>query len=144
MEIASVLGVAASISSIIELSTACVKSLLELRAVYRSSELHVQVAIAQLSTLKVALTQISTWRCQSNNFIPYHLEADLNLSLHSCKALMDGLNEHLSPLRLDKTDTFGFKSRIALLMNGREWSNLQTLLSHQVSAIQLFLTTMQW
>ena len=144
MEFASILGVAASISSIVELSTACVKSLLELRAAYRSSELHVQVAVAQLSTLNAALTQISTWRCLSNNFIPYHLEADLNLSLHSCKALMDGLNEYLSALRLDKTDTFSSKSRLALLMSGREWSNLQTLLSHQVSAIQLFLTTMQW
>ena len=110
MAIASFLGFAASISSTIGLSTACVKSLLELRAAYISTELHAQVAVAQLSTPKVALTQISTWRCQPNNFIRYDPEGGLNLSLHSCKALMDGLNEHLSALRLDKTESFSFKS----------------------------------
>ena len=122
MEFASILGVAASISSIVELSTACVKSLLELRAAYRSSELHVQVAVAQLSTLNAALTQISTWRCPSNNFIPSNLEADLNVSLHSCKLLMEGLSQHLSALRLDRTDKFGFKEQASA---SDEWTGME-------------------
>lgn len=143
MEVVSILGAAASVATVIEVSTTCINRLLDLRTKYKIADLNVQVSIAQLSTLKAALAQISTWTCQSSELIPYNLEMDLNISLGSCKALIDGLNDHLRPFKDDdNTTSLGRKTKF--LLNGREWSHLQTLLGHQVSAIQLFLTTMQW
>ncbi|KAL8784386.1 MAG: hypothetical protein Q9213_003986 [Squamulea squamosa] len=68
---------------------------------------------------------------------------DLNLSLSSCKTLVDALNDHLSLAGVDNISGMSFGSKTKFLLNGREWSHLQTLLSHQISAIQLFLTVMQ-
>ena len=144
MEVISVLGVAGSVANIVELSTSCINSLLDLRANYKISELNVQVSVTQLSTLKAALLQISAWKCESTELMPYHLEMDLNLSLNSCKTLIDGLNDQLKPLRLDESTALSFRRKAKFLLNGREWNNLQTLLNHQISAIHLFLTTMQW
>lgn len=143
MELISVLGIAASIASIVELSTGCIKSLMDIRANYEITDMTVQVSIAQLSTLKAALTQISTWKCESFDLIPSNLETDLNVSLTSCKALIDGLNGHLVPLTLENQSALSVGKRIRFLLNGKEWSNLQSLLGHQISAIQLLLTTLQ-
>lgn len=144
MDLISVLDIAASVASIVELSTGCIKSLLDLRASYQITDMNVQVSIAQLSTLRAALMQISAWEFESTDFIPSNLEMDFNLSLTSCKALIDGLNDQLVPLTIDQTPALNFRKKAQFLLNGREWSNLQTLLSHQISAIQLFLTTLQW
>ncbi|KAI4174279.1 MAG: hypothetical protein LQ343_002418 [Gyalolechia ehrenbergii] len=93
MDLISVLDIAASVASIVELSTGCIKSLLDLRASYQITDMNVQVSIAQLSTLRAALMQISAWEFESTDFIPSNLEMDFNLSLTSCKALIDGLND---------------------------------------------------
>lgn len=144
MEVVSALGLAASVANILDLSTTCIKLLLELRASYKISDLNIQVSVAQLSTLKAAMTQITMWKCDSPSYIPYHLGTDLDLSLKSCKILIDGLNDQLSPLRLNGTASLSFKRKAQFLLSGREWNQLQTLLNHQIAAIHLFLTTMQW
>ena len=144
MELVSVIGIAASIASLVELSTTCIKSLMDLRADYKVTDLNIQVSIAQLSTLKAALMQISAWKCESTDFIPPNLENDLSLSLTSCKALMDGLKNRLIPLIIEQTPALSLRRKAQFLLNGKEWNNLQTLLSHQISAIQLLLTTLQW
>lgn len=145
MEFASVLGIAASAANIIELSTSCISSLQALRASYKISELNVQVSVTQLSTLKAALMQISAWQREGTESFPPHLGMELNLSLHSCKTLIDSLNDQLNPLRVDQSSrTLSFRGKAKFLWKEREWTNLQTLLNHQISAIHLFLTTMQW
>lgn len=144
MEVVTILGAAASVATVVEVSASCINKLLDLRAKHKLSDMNVQVSVAQLATLKAALTQISAWTCEDTGLIPYHLGTDLNLSLSSCKTLVDGLNGHLSQIRIDGIATPSFGRKAKFLMNGREWSHLQTLLSHQISAIQLFLTTMQW
>ena len=145
MEVVSVLGIAASVANIVELSTSCVSSLQALRASYKTSELNVQISVTQLSTLKAALVQVSAWQCEGTESIPSHLGIDLNLSLHSCKTLIDSLNDQLKPLRVDqKSRTLSFRGKANFLWNEKEWTNLQTLLSHQISAIHLFLTRIQW
>ena len=145
MEFVAVLGIAASVANIVELSSSCISSLQALRASYKISELNVQVSVAQLSTLKAALMQISAWQCEGTESIPSHLGMDLNLSLHSCKILIESLNNQLNPLRVEQNNrTLSFRGKAKFLWNEREWTNLQTLLNHQISAIHLFLTTMQW
>ncbi|KAL8987446.1 MAG: hypothetical protein Q9177_003342 [Variospora cf. flavescens] len=143
MEVITALGAAASIATVVELSGSCINKLMDLRAKYKISDLNVQVSVAQLSTLKAALTQISAWTCEDPEVIPDCLETDLGLSLGSCRILVDGLNNHLSQIRTDGIATLSFSRKAKFLLNGREWDHLQTLLSHQISAIQLFLTTMQ-
>ena len=145
MEFVAVLGIAASVANIVELSSSCISSLQALRASYKISELNVQVSVAQLSTLKAALLQISAWQCEGTESIPSCLGMDLNLSLHSCKILIESLNNQLNPLRVEQSNrTLSFRGKAKILWNEREWINLQTLLNHQISAIHLFLTTMQW
>lgn len=144
MEVVTILGAAASVATVIEVSASCINKLLDLRAKYKVSNMNVQVSVAQLSTLKAALTQISAWTCEDPELIPYHLGTDLRLSLNSCQTLVDGLNDYLSQIRTDGTTTLSFSRKAKFLLNGREWTHLQTLLSHQISAIQLFLITMQW
>ena len=132
-------------ANLVELSSSCISSLQALRASYKISELNVQVSVAQLSTLKAALMQISVWQCAGNESIPSHLGMDLSLSLHSCKTLIDSLNDRLNLLKVDESSrTLSFRGKAKFLWNEREWTNLQTLLNHQISAIHLFLTTMQW
>lgn len=144
MEVATILGAAASIATVVELSGRCINKLLDLRAKYRTSDLNVQLSVAQLSTLKAALTQISAWTCDDAEVIPSCLETDLGLPLDSCKTLVDCLNDHLSQIRTEGIVTLSSSRKAKLLLSGKEWNRLQTLLSHQISAIQFFLTTMQW
>lgn len=144
MEVATVLGAAASIATVVELSGRCINKLLDLRAEYRTSDLNVQLSVAQLSTLKAALTQISAWTCDHAEVIPRCLETDLGLPLDSCKTLVDCLNDHLSQIGTEGILTLSFSRKAKFLLNRREWKRLLTLLSHQISAIQFFLTTMQW
>ena len=144
MEVAAILGVASSIANLAEIATACTKSLVDLRANYMTSDLNVQVSITQLSTLKSALMHIAAWRCHSSEVIPYDIGSDLKLSLDSCNTLLGGLYDQLSRLGAKRNTALGFKKKAQFLLNGQEWSNLQTLLSHQISAIHLFLTTIQW
>ena len=145
MEFVSVLGIAASVANIVELSTTCITSLQALRASYKISELNVQVSVTQLSTLKAVLMQISAWQCEDTESIPSHLGMDLNLSLHSCETLIDSLNGQLNPVRVDQgSRTLSFRGKAKFLWNEREWTNLQTLLDHQITGIHLLLTTMQW
>ncbi|KAI4124009.1 MAG: hypothetical protein LQ341_007123, partial [Variospora aurantia] len=120
MELVTALGAAASIATVVELSGSCINKLMDLRAKYKISDLNVQVSVAQLSTVKAALTQISAWTCEDPEVIPDCLETDLGLSLGSYG---------IATLSLSRKAKF--------LLNRREWDHLQTLLSHQISAIQV-------
>ncbi|KAL9599927.1 MAG: hypothetical protein Q9219_003489 [cf. Caloplaca sp. 3 TL-2023] len=125
MELITILGVAASVASIIEVSTTCIKSLLDIRAQYQITDLNVQISIAQLSTLKAALLQISAWKCGSSDFIPANLETDLDLSLNGCKALVDGLSDRLKPFTLGQAPLLNFRKKAHFLLNAKDRTQVE-------------------
>ncbi|KAL8774141.1 MAG: hypothetical protein Q9209_001249 [Squamulea sp. 1 TL-2023] len=128
MEVVPVLGAAASVATVLELSTACINKLLDLRTRYKISDLKVHVFIAQLSTLKAALAEISAWACTSSNSIPHQLKMDLNLSLSSCKTLVDALDGHLSSTGVDNVRGMSFGSK-----TNRTQVEQESLLEHPES-----------
>lgn len=141
MDPLSILGAAASAITVVELCTESLNSLLRLQYRYTNADLTVRLLITQLCTLRTALSQISEWNVDT---VPHHVQTDLDMSLDGCKFLIQGLNDHLSRIEYDENKALSVRKKAQLLWGEKERTDFLTLLSHNIAALQLLLTAMQW
>ena len=144
MDPVSILGAAASAASIVQMCTESVTSLRQLQKRYKNADLTVRLLITQMSTLKTALSQISEWVEVSVDTCLPHIISDLTTSLDGCKLLIETLNDRVSRLEYDKDKVFTMRKRAQTIWGEKERTDFLSLLSHNIAALQLLLTVMQW
>ena len=144
MDIFSILGAGASVITIVELCTESLNSLLRLQNSYKNADLTVRLLITQLCTLRTALSQISEWITTSADTISHRIQNDLAMSLEGCKFLTERLNDRLNRLGYGENKSISVRKKAQLLWGERERTDFLTLLSHNIAALQLLLTAMQW
>ena len=144
MDPVSILSAAASAITVIQLCTKSLDTLRQLQNRYTNADLTIRLLITQLSTLKTALRQISEWITTSVDTVPQDVEVDLAMSLDGCRFLVEGLNERLGLLEYDKDTSLSLRRKAQLLWGEKERTDFLMLLSHNLAALQLLLTAMQW
>lgn len=143
MDPASIIGIAGALLGMIDVCTRSLNALLNLRTRYQQAELAIRLLLTQLSTLKAATFQISEWITTSLHVLPPYLQADLNISLSGCKVLLEALSNFLTTSD-DGDDTLNIWRKSQFLWEESDRLNFQTNLNHQVAALHLFLTAIQW
>ena len=144
MDPVSILGAAASAASVVQMCTDSVTSLLRFQTKYKNADLTVRLLITQVSTLRTALSQISEWvEVSVDNCLP-HVISDLTMSLDGCRLLIETLNDHLSRLEYNTDKAFTMRKKAQTIWGERERTDFLSLLSHNIAALQLLLTAMQW
>lgn len=144
MEPISILGAAASAITVVQLCTQSLNSLLRLQKRFRNADLTVRLLVTQLSTLRTALNQISDWVDKSVHGALSRILPDLNMSLDGCRFLIETLNDRLSRLEYDEDTALSMRKRAQTVWDEKERTEFLTLLGHNISALQLLLTAMQW
>ena len=144
MEPISIIGAAASISAIVELCTNSLGNLSRLQKKYKHADLTLQLLITQICTLKTALSQISEWITNNVHTIPPSVQKDLLMCLDGCAFLVEALNDRLASSENSKDKALGFRKKAGFLWGEKERAEFLTLLDHNVTALQLLLTAIQW
>lgn len=93
---AELLGVAASIISIIDVLGTCSSSLLELHGQWKDADLTLLDLISQLTSLKTALVRIKEWTETAVEEPHHQLTMDLEASVTCCKFLAIRMDDELS------------------------------------------------
>lgn len=144
MDPISVVGLAASLVTIVDMVAKSINSLHTLRTKYSTADLTIRLLIGQLGTLKAALNQISEWITSSLVDVPRHeqLVLDLMNSIEGCEVLLSLLNDNISSLRKNENLSVLVKARLVRRENILH--EYLSLLDNQVNALNLFLTALQW
>ena len=144
MDPASVIALAGSVLSIVDVIARNVTALSTLQAKYRNADLNVFLLIGQLSTLKAALGQIAEWmKFEHLTAQSEHLQLfeDLGVAVNGCQVLIMILDERVVQLaNKDGSDSLNVKSKIAFLWEEQEMNMYVTHLNNQVVALTLLLS----
>ena len=146
MDPASVIALAGSVVSIVDVTGRSLSFLVELRAKYRKANLTVSLLIGQLSTLKAALNQISEWITTSLVGVPQHqqLMADLDVSLKACNILILVLYDRVSCLEKGTSSELRTLDKAQFLWEEKGMNDYLNHLNNQINALNLLLNAFQW
>lgn len=144
MDPVSAIGVAASVINIIDACTRGFSSLLGLQSRYQQTDLAIRMLLSQLSTLKAALAQISEWIQTSFDIFPYEHRFDLQMSLDGSKFLVEALHDRFISSEQETGNSARIGQKMKFLWEERERVTFQTMINHQIGALNLFLTALQW
>ncbi|KAL9117504.1 MAG: hypothetical protein Q9187_005958 [Circinaria calcarea] len=146
MDPASIIALAASVISIIDVIGKSLSFLLDLQTKYRKASLTVSLLIGQLSTVKAALNQISQWITTSLVGVPQHqqLVADLDVSLEACKVLVLVLDDRIFRHESSLTSQVKAAAKARFLWEEKDMNDYLNLLNNQINALNLLLTALQW
>lgn len=146
MDPASIIALAGSAISIVDVIGRSLSFLLELQTKSRNANLTVSLLIGQLSTLKAALNQISEWITTSLVGVPRHeqLIADLDVSLEACKVLVLLLDDRIFHLKSSLTSQVAAVAKAHFLWEEKGMNDYLNLLNNQINALNLLLTALQW
>ena len=121
MDPISIIGLAGSIVSIVDVVTKSLKALNDLRLHWLEADLTLTLLITQLGTLKAALGLIAEWINSGLAADPhqhYQLIIDLESALGCCKTLITLMDRHISKLEwndhIDQPISFERRVRVAL------------------------------
>lgn len=145
MDPISIIGLAGSIVSIVDVATKSLKALNELRLRWLEADLTVMLLITQLGTLKAALGQIAEWINSSLAADPhqhYQLIIDLESALSCCKTLITLMDRHISKLEWnDHIDQpISFERRVRVALKDGAIKDCLNHLGNQTNALNLLLT----
>jgi hypothetical protein len=144
MDPVSAIGLTAAVISSIDACTRGFTPLLSLQSRYQQTDLTIRILLTQLSTLKAALVQISEWIHKIHDAFPYDHVLDLHISLDGSKFLVDTLHDRLVSFEREENDHTSPWQKTRFLWEERERATFQTMLNHQITALNLFLTALQW
>lgn len=148
MDPVSAVGLAGALVGIGDVLTRSIRSLISLQSKYRSSSLVVSLLIGQLTTLKAALNQITELVTGTLINIPLHqqLVADLQVSLESCHVLIFVLQDRIGGLEQEHSNGISLtaKGKIGFLLEESGLNEFNNHLNHQVNAMTLLLTALNW
>lgn len=146
MDPVSAIGLVGSVFSIVDVLAKSVNFLLNLQTKYKQADLTVSLLIGQLSTLKAAMNQISEWITSSLADVPQHeqLVSDLTLSIEGCKILVSALDDRINSFDRNAAHSLNSFGKAQLLWEGNGTNEYLNHLSHQITALNLLLTALQW
>lgn len=145
MDPISIIGLAGSIVSIVDVVTKSLKALNELRLRWLEADLTLMLLITQLGTLKAALGQIAEWinSCLATDpHQHYQLIIDLESALSCCKTLITLMDRHISKLEWnDHIDQpISFERRVRVALKDGAITDCLNHLGNQTNALNLLLT----
>lgn len=145
MDPVSAIGFVSAIAGIVDLIAKGVLSLSDFQSRYRIVDLKVSLLIGQLSTLKAALTQVGQL-VQDVACVPRdrQLVSDLSNSLASLETIIIALDSRLSHLQHNTVDRLSNWQRLNFVWDEQTMRDYLSLLDHQVNALMLLLTALQW
>jgi len=149
MDPISIIGLAGSIVSIVDVVTKSLKALNELRLRWLEADLTLMLLITQLGTLKAALGQIAEWINSCLAADPhqhYQLIIDLESALSCCKTLITLVDRHISKLEWnDHIDQpISFERRVRVALKDGAIKDCLNHLGNQTNALNLLLTAFNW
>ena len=146
MDPISIVGLAGSIVSIVDVIAKSIQNLRELQQRWKAADLTVNSLIGQLFTLKTALNQIQTWMSSSLSKEPQNdqLVANLGHSLDSCSYLVTFMYDHLLLLDWTEANNLTLASKIRAVFHDSEVKDCAVYLDRQVNALNLLLTALNW
>lgn len=140
MDPLSLVGAIAGIVSVVAKATL---SLSGLKSRYKIADIKVSLLIGQLSTLKAALTQVKY--LVENVSLGPQLFDDLSTSLSSLWIIISALGNQLDQLQLNPENEFSrWTQKVGFVWDDQTMRDYLSLLDHQVNALQLLLSALQW
>lgn len=139
MDPLSLVGVIAGIVSVVAKATF---SLSDLKSKYKIADIKVSLLICQLSTLKAALTQVKY--LVENVSLGPQLGDDLSTFLSSLWTIISALGNQLDQLQLNPENELSRWTKVGFVWDEQTMRDYLRLLDHQVNALQLLLSALQW
>ena len=146
MEPLSILGAAGSIVNVIDVAARCISSLHSLQQRWKDADMAVTFMMGQISTLKVALEQISQWMENGTDTLALHkqLLLDLDLALHSSRISITFIDDHITTLMRNQYNELTFKSKARAMAQNTTVQECAKHLNSQTVALNLLLTALNW
>lgn len=145
MDPVSITGLAGSIVGLVDVAVRSISALRALQQRWKTADLTISLLIGQLTALRAALNQIEEWISTSLNvFQHYQLVMDLEASLESCEALLLFINGKLTGLDWSDSNALSFENRIKAVLQDKTVKECATHLANQSTALNLFLTALNW
>jgi guanine nucleotide-binding protein G(i) subunit alpha len=137
----TIIGAAASVSSIVDLLGKTVSTLNTLHSRWKEADFTFINLIAQLIALKAALSKLQEWMDNTDVDEPHHqLVMDLEASVTCCRMLIRRIDSEVEDIRQKSGTGLDAQSKIKLLMKNGTLEELQKMVDRQTSALTLLLT----
>lgn len=145
MDPISAISFVSAIAGIVDLIAKGVLSLSGLQSRYRIADLKVSLLIGQLSTLKAALTQIG-YLVEDVSQAPRdgQLVDDLSISLSCLETIIGALDNRLCQLTQNAEEGLSNWAKVNFVWDEQTMHDYLSLLGHQVNALGLLLSALQW
>ena len=146
MEVIATIGFATAIIQTIDVVARTINTLHKLQFRWKTTDFTISQLIGQLTTLKAALNQISNWVSGNVGRFPqnHQLTIDLEASIESCRTLVLFMEDLLSNLGWNEGDNSSLQSKAKALLQDARVKDCQSHLNHQVTALNLLLTALNW
>ena len=140
------LGLAGSVVSIIEVIARSIAGLKTLQLRWQAANRTVNALLGQLSTLKVALHQISQLLSSSLGASPQHHQfvIDLSVSLECCEDSIGFIDDQVSKLEWREEDELTFSSNARVVLNDSAMKESVNHLNSQSITLNLLLSALNW
>lgn len=145
MDPVTVMGLTASVASILDVLAKSLTALFGLVTRFKQAALSIQLIASQLSTLRSALSQLLQWM----RFAPVGLQGnsmllhDLHTSISACELLIKTLDSEIHRLNADSSGSIK-SSRKLMIAFDKTFKERQLQLNHQVTALNLLLQAINW
>lgn len=153
MDPISVMGVASASIQVAQCIAQIIQGLCTLRGKFKDADMTIRLLIAELSTIRAAVSQLRDWAEWNSNDSPKESEYmnGLEVALEGCQAAMDVLAEEIRILvaglapRGDPTAfSLGFMARARAVWSEDTMKTHQDRLHSQVQALNLLLQASHW
>ncbi|OBT69586.1 hypothetical protein VE03_00846 [Pseudogymnoascus sp. 23342-1-I1] len=136
----TILGAAASISSIVDLLGKTVSTLQTLHSRWKEADFTFINLIAQLIALKAALSKLQEWMDTEVDEPHHQLVMDLDASVTCCRMLVRRMDSEVEDLQQKSGTGLDAQSKIKLLIKNGTLEELQKMVDRQTGALTLLLT----
>jgi guanine nucleotide-binding protein G(i) subunit alpha len=140
----AIISAASSVASIVELLGKTVSVLYTLLSRWKEADFTFINLIAQLTTLKAALSKLQEW-IDTDMDEPHHqLVMDLEASVTCCRTLVRRLDSEVEALQQNSGTGLDAQNKIKLVIKNGTLEELQKMVDRQTSALTLLLTVCNW
>ena|ERR1700722_17980623 len=153
MDPISIVGVASASIQIAQCIAQIIQGLCTLRGKFKDADMTIRLLIAELSTIRAAVSQLHDWAEWNSSDSPKEMEymKGLEVALEGCRVAMDVLAEEIKDLaagfapRGDSAAfSLGFMARARAVWSEVTMKAHQDRLHAQVQALNLLLQASHW
>jgi len=137
----TILGATSAVITIIDLLAKTIRSVSELRSKWNMADLTVSIFEMQLTSLNVALSEVSKWVDRNSEEDPhYQLSMDLDHCLSHCRLLIAAIDREIANLRTSEDSQHGdVAAKIRILFKTQGMSEAQEMIKHVTNTLGLIL-----